>query len=125
MKLTIVVPAFNEEAYLAATLDSIKAAAAHLRAHSDAGIETIVVANNSEDGTAAIAREQGARVVDEPVQGIARARTAGARNAEGEVLVFVDADVIVPDTLLTAIHASSRCSVGKAVWQGWYRHEVR
>ena len=93
MKITIVVPAFNEEAYLAATLDSIEAAAAHLRAHSDAAIEAIVVDNNSEDGTAAIAREQGATVIDEPVQGIARARNAGARHAEGEVLVFVEADV--------------------------------
>ena len=106
MKLTIVVPAFNEEAYLAATLDSIEAAAAHLRAHSDAAIETIVVDNNSEDGTAAIAREQGATVIDEPVQGIARARNTGARHAEGEVLVFVDADVIAPHTLLEAIHAA-------------------
>ena len=106
MKLTVIVPAFNEESYLAATLDSIEAAAAHLGAYSDAAIETIVVDNNSEDGTAAIARAKGATVIDEPLQGIARARNAGVRHAEGDVLVFVDADVIVPPTLLEAIHAA-------------------
>ena len=106
MKLTVIAPAFNEESYLAATLDSIEAAAAHLSAYSDAAIETIVVDNNSEDGTAAIARAKGVTVIDEPLQGIARARNAGVRHAEGDVLVFVDADVIVPPTLLEAIHAA-------------------
>ena len=106
MKLTIIVPAFNEESYLAATLDSIQAAAAQLRARSDVDIETIVVDNNSADETAAIARSKGATVVHEPVQGIARARNAGARHAQGDMLVFVDADVIVPCALLAAIHAT-------------------
>ena len=49
MKLTIIVPAFNEEAYLAPTLDSIRAATDYLRARSDvdadASIEVIVVDN--------------------------------------------------------------------------------
>ena len=87
-KLTIIVPAFNEEAYLPSTLDSIHAAAAQLRSHSSVDIDTIVVDNNSRDQTAAVARGRGARVVREPVQGIARARNAGARHAEGDVLVF-------------------------------------
>lgn len=109
MKVSIIVPAFNEEAYLAATLHSIRAAADHLRAHSDADdddvhIDVIVVDNNSTDETAAIGRNAGARVVHEPVQGIARARNAGARHAAGDVLVFVDADVAVPPTLLHVIH---------------------
>ncbi len=43
MKLTIIVPAFNEEAYLESTLDSVQAAAAHLRTHADVTIDTIVV----------------------------------------------------------------------------------
>ena len=80
MKITIIVPAFNEESYLAATLDSIEAAAAHLSAHADAAIETIVVDNNSEDGTAAIARAKGATVIDEPLQA-SRERATPARAA--------------------------------------------
>lgn len=103
MKLTVIVPAFNEEAYLASTLDSIQSAAAYLYAHSEVDVEVIVVDNNSGDGTAAVARDKGATVVHEGEQGVARARNTGARQAEGDVLVFVDADVIVPPELLHEI----------------------
>ena len=104
MKLTIIVPAFNEKPYVGPTLDSIQAAEAKLRSASDVDVETIVVDNNSTDSTAAVARAKGATVVHEPVQGIARARNTGARHADGDVLVFVDADVNMPDTLLDTIH---------------------
>ena len=104
LNLTVIVPAFNEANYLSATLDAIEAAVVHLRARSGAEVETVVVDNNSTDETAAIARSKGAAVVHEPVQGIARARNAGARHAQGDVLVFVDADVLVPPALLEAIH---------------------
>ena len=106
MKLTIIVPAFNEEAYLPSTLDSIQAAATHPRGRSDVETDIIVVDNNSVDDTAAVARKRGATVIHEPVQGIARARNAGAGHADGDSLVFVDADVVVPPTLLEMIHAS-------------------
>ena len=115
--LTIVIPAYNEEAYLAATLHAIEAAAAHLRARTDAEVETIVVDNNSGDATASVAHSKGAAVIAEPVQGISRLRNAGARAARGEVLAFIDADVIVPRTLLEAIHNAMRdpACVGGAV----------
>lgn len=106
VKLSIIIPAFNEAAYIGATLDSLEAAAAHLRTQSGAEVELIVVDNNSTDDTAAVARSKGAAVVAEPVQGIARARNAGARRAKGDVLVFVDADVTAPATFLAAIHAA-------------------
>ena len=106
MKLTIIVPAFNEEAYLGSTLDSVQAGAAHLRDGSKVSIDVIVVDNDSEDETAAVARAKGAAVVHEPVRGIARARNVGARHAEGDVLVFVDADVVLPPTVLHAVHVA-------------------
>ena len=106
MKLTIIVPAFNEEAYLAATLNSIQTAAARLRARSEVDTDVIVVDNNSNDGTAAVARGKGATVVHEPAQGVARARNTGALHAEGDVLVFVDADVTVPPKLFDEIHSA-------------------
>ena len=68
----------------------------------------IVVDNASQDRTADIARDLGATVVREPVQGIARARNTGARRATGGVLVFFDADVVVPRALLVAICAAMR-----------------
>jgi len=104
VNLTIIVPAFNEADYLPATVNAIQVAAEHLHTHSDAEVEVVVVDNNSTDDTAAIARTAGAAVVHEPVQGIARARNAGARHAQGDVLVFVDADALVSPALLEAIH---------------------
>ncbi|MDE0394088.1 MAG: glycosyltransferase [Gammaproteobacteria bacterium] len=110
MTLTVIVPAFNEEAYLGPTLDSVRAAADHLCTRSDADVQIIVVDNGSEDRTASVARSGGAVVVHEPVRSIARARNAGARHAIGEVLVFVDADVTVPRTLLHTVHGTMRDS---------------
>ncbi len=62
MKLTIIRPVFDEEAYLAPTLDSIRGATDYLRARSDvdASVEVIVVDNDSQDETAAVARQHGA-----------------------------------------------------------------
>ena len=117
MKFSIIIPAFNEEAYLPSTLDSIQSAVAHLRARAKVDVEIIVVDNNSADDTAAMAIESGARVVHEPTQGVARARNAGARCAEGDVLIFIDADVVVAPNLLDEIHATMRdpACVGGAV----------
>ena len=117
MKLTIIIPAFNEEAYLPSTLDAIQTATAHLRTASDTVVDIVVVDNNSEDDTATVARSKSATVVHEPVQGIARARNAGATHADGDALVFVDADVVLPETLLAAIHTamSDPACVGGAV----------
>lgn len=106
MNISVIVPAYNEEAYLPAALASITEAAETLTANYNAGVEVFVVDNNSTDGTAATARALGAAVVPEPRQGIARTRNSGARYAGGDVLVFVDADVTVPPDLLLAVHAA-------------------
>ena len=104
MNLSVIIPAFNEADYLPSTLDSIQRASEHLRSRADVDVEVIVVDNNSTDDTAAVAEAMGATVVGEPVQGIGRARNRGASVAEGDVLVFVDADVTVPVTLLEVVH---------------------
>lgn len=91
MKVSVVVPAFNEERLLAGSLAATRDA---MRAFDEAGwaTELIVCDNNSTDRTAEIARDAGAAVVFEPVNQIARARNAGAARASGDWLVFVDAD---------------------------------
>jgi len=91
MRISIVVPAFNEEKILGATLAQIKSACG---AFAPVGWETelIVCDNNSTDRTAAIAQAAGAIVVFEPVNQISRARNTGAARATGDWLVFVDAD---------------------------------
>ena len=91
MKISIIVPAFNEEKFLGETLAQIKSAAG---AFTRIGWETelIVCDNRSTDRTAEIARAAGATVVVEPVNLISRARNTGAAAATGDWLVFVDAD---------------------------------
>lgn len=91
MKISIVVPAYNEERLLGASLGQIKLAA---EAFTRSGweVELVVCDNNSTDRTAEIAAAAGAKVVFEPVNQIARARNAGAAAATGDWLVFVDAD---------------------------------
>ena len=91
MKISVIIPAFNEERLLAGTLAQIKSAmAAFTRCGWES--ELIVCDNNSTDRTAETARAAGASVVFEPVNQIARARNAGAAAATGDWLIFVDAD---------------------------------
>lgn len=91
MRVSIVIPAFNEEKLLGATLQAVNAART---AFADAGwaSEVVVCDNNSTDRTGEIARAAGATVVFEPVNQIARARNSGATAATGDWLVFVDGD---------------------------------
>jgi glycosyltransferase involved in cell wall biosynthesis len=91
VRVSIIVPAFNEELLLSDTLGRIQKATA---AFSQRGwsFEIIVCDNNSTDRTAEIAVASGARVVFEPVNQIGRARNTGAAAATGDWLVFVDAD---------------------------------
>jgi glycosyltransferase involved in cell wall biosynthesis len=91
VKISIVIPAFNEEKFLGETLAQIKSAAG-VFANTGWETELIVCDNNSTDHTADIARAAGANVVFEPVNQIARARNSGAAAATGDWLVFVDAD---------------------------------
>lgn len=96
---SIVVPAYNEAGELPATLASIRKA----MAQQPVAGECIVVDNNSNDATAATARDHGAdRVVFEPVNQIARARNTGATASKSPLLVFIDADTRISAPLLTA-----------------------
>ncbi len=91
MKVSIIVPAFNEESLLAASLQSIRSASMAIEKRGWSS-ELIVCDNNSTDRTAEIASSAGARVVFEPVNQISRARNAGAAAAAGDWLIFIDAD---------------------------------
>ena len=105
MRISIVIPAFNEEKFIARSLRKIKAAT---DAFSELGWgnEIIVCDNNSTDRTADKARAAGARVVFEPVNQISRARNRGAAKASGDWLLFVDADCVVHEDTLTLLAAS-------------------
>jgi glycosyltransferase involved in cell wall biosynthesis len=89
--VSVVVPAFNEQKLIQETLRQIKHACESFHALGWK-TEVIVCDNNSTDATAALARQEGVRVVFEPVNQIGRARNTGAAAATGDWLIFVDAD---------------------------------
>ena len=99
MHISVVIPAFNEERYLPETLTRITKA---LAVAGCAG-EIVVVDNDSRDKTSAIAKLFGARVVREQQHNISRVRNAGAEYAAGDVLIFIDADTLVPESLFQRI----------------------
>ena len=89
MKLSFVIPAYNEERYLPACLESILAQTAGL----PEAVEIIVVNNASSDRTREVAlRYPGVRCVDELRKGLPFARQAGFLASSGELIANVDAD---------------------------------
>ncbi len=89
MKISVVVPAYNEEKFLEACLKS-------LANQIEKPYEIIVVDNNSTDKTVEIAKKYHAKIVKEPNQGRTPARNAGFNLAKGDVIARTDADTRVP-----------------------------
>lgn len=97
MKISIVIPVYNEAAALHACLQAISR-------QTITPYEVIVVDNNSTDGSAAIAATfDFVTVVTEPKQGVVHARVRGFDLARGDVIARIDADSIVPPDWLAAI----------------------
>jgi glycosyltransferase involved in cell wall biosynthesis len=103
MLISVVIPAFNEEAYLGQTLACLNRANEFLQGKEGASTEIVVIDNDSTDATADIAHAFGATVAKETQHNVAKVRNTGARLATGNVLIFIDADTIVPETLLSRI----------------------
>ena len=102
MKISFVVPAYNEQALLAGSLNAIREEI--LRAGQRLGVdaEIIVVNNASTDGTAAVAAAiPGVIVVDEPRKGLVQARWAGFEASSGDLIANIDADTVIPAGWLT------------------------
>lgn len=96
MKVSIVVPAYNEEEMLPACLESIQNAVAH-SGLGEGEWEIIVVNNASTDRTREVALAiPGVRVVDEQRKGLTRAKQAGFMAARGELIAHPDADTLMP-----------------------------
>ena len=97
MTISVIVCAYNEEAYIGPCLHS-------LVSQSRLPDEIIVIDNASSDRTGLVARQvAGVRVVDEPRKGLVIARERGRQEARGDVLVYVDADCRAPKAWLERI----------------------
>jgi len=96
--ISFIVPAFNEERLLGATLAALRAAAGA----TGEPYELIVADDASADRTAEVARAAGARVICVACRQIAATRNAGAGAALGDRLFFVDADTLVDAVVVGA-----------------------
>ena len=113
MRLSFVVPAYNEEAYLPACLESILEQVASLPSGS---AEIIVVNNASTDRTREVAlRYAGVIVVDEPRKGLTFARQAGFDASSGELIANVDSDSrLTPGWIAKVLDAFADNTAGQA-----------
>ena len=96
--ISFIVPAYNEERLLEATLDALHAAGGAV----GGPYELVVVDDASTDGTAVVAKRHGARLVSVAHRQIAATRNSGAREAKGTLYIFVDADTVVNESVLRA-----------------------
>jgi rSAM/selenodomain-associated transferase 2 len=112
MRLSIIVPALNEAEGIVATLRA-------LQAFRTWGHEVIVVDGGSADATIKIAKPYADKVIEAP-RGRARQMNAGARFAQGDVLLFLHADTVLPNcadrAISNAFHKQDRV---------WGRFDVR
>jgi len=107
--LSFIIPAYNEERLIGSTLRALNLAAKVL----NEAYELIVVDDASADQTAAVAQSYGARVVSVSHRQIAASRNSGAREAKGEIFIFVDADTLANENVVkAAVEALRQGAVG-------------
>jgi len=131
---TIILPAKNEELFLAETLQAIQ-----FLDYEREKIEIIVVNNGSTDNTKEISEIYGAKVIDVTTATVGKLRNIGAQSAKGKILAFLDADCVPSQDWLKnacALLAKEDCVTGckvslpvNATWieKAWYPegHEGR
>ncbi|AZA10525.1 glycosyltransferase [Corynebacterium gerontici] len=112
--ISVILPCHNDAALLRRALH-----------HLGDADEIIVVDNASSDASAAIARQYGATVVDQPLLGITHAMDAGMQHASGEIAVRIDADILPPAGFIQRVRrAWERADedvVAMSGW-GWFDH---
>jgi glycosyltransferase involved in cell wall biosynthesis len=105
--ISIIIPAHNEESYIGDTLEA-------LLKQEYPRFEILVVANGCTDRTCEVAKERCHRLILMEERGLSRARNLGAREALGDILIFLDADTILEkDALYTIAQRFTReCAAG-------------
>jgi glycosyltransferase involved in cell wall biosynthesis len=98
-KVSVIIPAHNEENYIAKCLDSIRAAESNI----DIPVEIIVSLNRCTDSTEKIAKNYRAVTVIEDEKNIAKIRNTGIKASTGDVLITIDADSWVTPNMLQEV----------------------
>lgn len=100
-RISLIIPAYNEEKCIGRTLESVlKAKKLYVKSSL---IEIIVVNNCCTDSTEKIAQSFGAKVIFEEERRIAAVRNKGASMAEGDIVCFLDADSLITPTMFNSI----------------------
>ena len=99
-KISVVIPALNEEKSIGRVIDSIPV---DVLRRMGFDVEILVVDGASEDRTREIAVRKGARVVVEPRRGYGRAYMTGFRYASGDIVVTGDADGTYPFEIIPRV----------------------
>lgn len=116
MKISLVIPAYNEENYIGDCLDcAILASRGRLH-------EIIVVNNASTDKTKEIAIRKGVRVVDEPEKGLTKARQRGLIEATGDYVAYIDADTKMPSKWLDKVEYFFSKNPNAVCFSGPYKY---
>lgn len=124
--ISVIIPAHNEAKILADTLQrNVEALGTHVK-------EIIIVDNASTDNTAEIAAQfSEVTIVQEPEKNLAMARHTGFEAAQGDILVFLDADTFVTKWWLDRLHKNFRnskvvCLSGPYIYHDlpWYLRDL-
>lgn len=97
IKVSVVIPAWNEELYIGDTLETL------LAQDYEGKVEIVVSDNNSTDRTKEIAERMGARVVLEKRKGSRFAYDKGIKESKGELILITNADVRLPTDWISTI----------------------
>ncbi|WP_393971533.1 glycosyltransferase family 2 protein [Oxyplasma meridianum] len=90
-KLSAVIPTINEESTIGEIIDDLK---------NSGVLEIIIVDTNSTDRTREIARERGAKVIDQPKKGYGRAYKTGLKEVTGDIIICMDGDGTYPTNMV-------------------------
>ena len=116
MKISLIIPAFNEEQLIEKMLLSVMKAKREFEKTDSNILEVILVDNNSNDRTVEIAKKYDVIVTHEEIHNIAKVRNTGAKRATGEILCFLDADSEITSNMFNVI--CKRMSTNKYVGGG-------
>ena len=99
--VSVIIPTYCEEHTIEGCLKSIKN-----QEFKVGRIESIVVDSHSPDNTRVVAKKFADKVIDLKARGVGKARNVGAENAEGEILLFVDADTFLEKRFVSELYQS-------------------
>ncbi len=109
MMISFIIPAYNEQNFIGATIEQLHRSAKAV----GEPYEIIVVADGCTDATSETARNLDAFVHEVQLRHISAVRNAGVKVAKGDIFVFVDADTLIPEgTLAAALAAHAAGAIG-------------